>query len=554
MLYPFHFTLDMHGMIGQLGGSLSRIVPELSIGTDPGPILMLRSESLTRTILLRHVGKRIGVEPVNCSGVSLRGYVAYDEQNDNVIVLAQPWCQSLEALRDAGLQISDFGPDDPLIDHLVAHQTMQNSLRDAEVLANRLSDANAAQKQYLRELRVSLGENQEARRLAEAANDAKMHFLANISHEIRTPASAVLGYLQCLADPRLPLAERALFVERGQRNGEQLIHLLTQLIDLSGADQARIDVDLEPTNPRQIADDAIALCQEQATEKNLTVRLHVDSSVPRLVRTDSAKIRQILTNLVENAVKFTEVGSVDVSVWFDPSPNRPILKLEVADTGGGIPASLQHHVFEPFAQNAIGLTRENSGVGLGLAICRRLVQALEGEIAFICPPMEGTTFSVNIPVHAVGQSLMKRPDPITHRSNQRRNRGTVLLVVDCMDLSLLYEWWLHQIGCEVLLAPDGHLALQLLERAEDGKDPVDLIVMDMELPTMSGAETARRIRATGFAPPIVALAGQNSKTATRRARSAGCTHHLTKPTGREDIQSIVTRLLPDQKLRLLPRA
>ncbi|QDV22027.1 Signal transduction histidine-protein kinase BarA [Aureliella helgolandensis] len=386
-----------------------------------------------------------------------------------------------------------------------------------------------------------------ARDEAEAASRAKSEFLANMSHEIRTPLNGILGFAELLtqssasADPAL----RQDYLETISSSGQHLLALINDILDLSKIEAGQLEVELSPCSPHDVLNQVVSVMRAQAQQKGLELRYEWKSKVPESIVTDGGRLRQLLMNLVGNAIKFTVEGSVRINAELDPSTET--LTIRVIDTGIGIPSEKQSRIFSQFAQADNSVTRRYGGTGLGLAISRRLSSALGGELQVESQEGQGSVFILKVktgPLHNVdllvappADALMGTLDSIPVETI-RLPASSVLLVEDGEINRKLVKIMLEDAGVSVTTAENGWLGVQTARR-----EPFDLIVMDMQMPVMDGYTAASKIREEGITTPILALTAHAMKGDEEKCLAAGCSNYLTKPIRAAVLLSTVRNLL-----------
>jgi signal transduction histidine kinase/CheY-like chemotaxis protein len=395
-----------------------------------------------------------------------------------------------------------------------------------------------------------------ARDRAEAAAQARAHFLAVMSHEIRTPLNGVLGTLDLLVRSPLQLPQQRL-VQVARSSGQGLLQVLNDALDHAQLEAGELRLAPGPVAPRQLVAECQALFAATAQARGLRWQAVVDPDVPDWVETDAQRLRQVLLNLLGNALKFTEQGGVGLRVSVAAGA-PPGLRFEVDDTGPGIAAEELPRLFQSFTQLQSGPTRRHGGTGLGLAISQRLVQALGGDIGVRSQPGVGSCFHFHLPAAPVAPPLRAAPPPAAEPPAAFSTppvagvadetvpllRGTVLVAEDNEVNRLITAGMLEALGLHVVEAADGEQAWQRLQAGG-----IDLALVDMQMPVLDGAGLARRWRAFeaehGRARlPLLALTANASVADQQTAQAAGMDLHLAKPCAMTVLTQALARWLP----------
>lgn len=406
---------------------------------------------------------------------------------------------------------------------------------------------------------------EELMRATEAANRGKSQFLANASHELRTPLTAILGFADLLADGNLSPQKQREHVQTIRRNGEVLLRVINDILDLSKIEAGKMAIEPADCSPWEIVEDLVSLMQVQAEQKGLRLEADYRFPIPGMIHVDAVRLRQILMNLIGNAIKFTKRGGVQITVGWTPPADRPSgdsleqtttagtarLEFAVRDTGMGIAPEMLLRLFTPFTQADSSTTRRFGGTGLGLAISRRLAEMLGGKIEVESKLGQGSTFTLSMELvlppaapmlHAPPEPAAREVQPAPANPDQAL-RGRVLLAEDGKDNQRLIGFVLEKAGLEVDMADNGQVACQYAAASTGAGKPYDLILMDMQMPELDGYEATRRLRQDGWQGPIVALTAHVMAEDRRKCLEAGCSDYLTKPIDRGTFLATVTRHL-----------
>ncbi len=582
LLDIIQYTSDDTGFLASVGELLQSHRPLLLLQTDgdgnllaaeslrkeldpgiAGPLSRLLVEAIREreacTIEARHDGRPRAAMALRIQD-GYRGTIlgcllenppeAYDSNSDGeiskTICGAFAWAMMHHKTQVARLQAR--------VRHLQAEaQTLKTA--HAEAVSNVMSEHE--KRRCIQEQNTHI---EEVLRAAETASRAKSEFLTNMSHEIRTPMTAILGYADVLLE-NLQDRESIQAAQTIRRNGEYLLEVINGILDLSKLESGRLTTDRLPVSPVQMLKDVVSLMRVRADAKGLPLSVTYEPPIPESIITDPTRLRQILINVVGNAIKFTETGGVQMILrLLDADGERPLLQLDVVDTGIGITQEQQSRLFQAFSQGDSSINRRFGGSGLGLAISKRLAVMLGGDLTVVSEPGKGSTFTITIGTGSLdGIRLLDRPGendaPFTPQVNAEAPVGNlgcrILLAEDGPDNQRLISFLLKKAGAEVVIASNG---LEAVEKVcatfsnsiqQPGRQaPFDLIFMDIQMPVMDGYEATRRLRAAGYTGPIVALSAHSMPQDIQQCFAASCDDYLAKPINRDKLLATVARYAP----------
>jgi PAS domain S-box-containing protein len=387
----------------------------------------------------------------------------------------------------------------------------------------------------------------QAREAAEAASRSKSDFLANMSHEIRTPMTAILGFTEMLLNKSPEECKQVGCVQIIRRNASHLLELINDILDLSKVEAGQMKVERIPCNLPALLSEILSLMRPRAEEKGLGFDVTFDGPIPRLIQTDPARLRQILVNLIGNALKFTESGKIDLRIK-EEMPDGPnfVLRIDVIDSGIGMTPEQMRRLFRPFTQGDESITRKFGGTGLGLTISAQLAKLLGGDVTVVSELGRGSTFTVKI--DGGPSALVERLSSLTEGNlsmivEQRMPaevylRGRILLAEDGADNQRLLCMQLSGAGASVSSALNGQIAVDMATT-----EPFDLILMDMQMPVMDGFKATIELRRRGLTIPIIALTAYAMAEDREKCMASGCTAYLSKPIDEETLLTTVNAFL-----------
>ena len=394
----------------------------------------------------------------------------------------------------------------------------------------------------------------QAKEAAEAASRAKSEFLANMSHEIRTPMTAILGFNDIILDNATHPGDvdAALTIKE---NGEYLIKLINNILDLSKIEAEKLVVEQVNCSPHSLIDNVYSLMKVRAAAKGIPFEVCFDGPIPETICSDPTRLRQILINVVGNAIKFTETGSVRIVTRLLNEVNQqPKLQFDVIDTAMGISEEKIESLFQPFTQDDNSVTRKFGGTGLGLTISKRLAELLGGEISVSSTVGKGSTFSITIGTGPLENVRILEKNMLVENESVPEVKKTlqtefplqnrhILLTEDGPDNQRLISFLLKKAGAQVTVADNGQISFETAITAMKKGSPFDAILMDMQMPVLDGYGATKLLRDAEYQGPIIALTAHAMSGDRQKCLDAGCDDYLTKPVDRRKLVEVVASYL-----------
>ena len=388
---------------------------------------------------------------------------------------------------------------------------------------------------------------------AESASEAKSDFLANMSHEIRTPLTAIIGFAEALLHSDQPMRERTNAIKTIIRNGDHLLQVINDILDLSKIEAEKLEFEKINFCYFHILNDVESLMRMQLIRKEIDFKINYTFPLPAQIKSDPLRLKQILINICNNAIKFTHTGFVHINIEYNKDDEE--IFFEVIDSGIGMQQHQVEKIFDLFTQANQNTTKDYGGTGLGLTISKYMAEKMGGDIIVNSQPGVGSHFKIsintgslsNVPaINNIKQIPAEKMLPATSRQTNSLS-GKILLAEDNADNQRLLTLYLEKMGAELTIAENGKIAVELAE-----KNRYNLILMDMQMPIMDGLAAVRRLRQHGYKKPIVALTANAMNRDKVKCMAAGCDDFISKPVRRNDLYEMVSHYLlssePDQKL------
>ncbi|MDH5545768.1 MAG: ATP-binding protein [Gammaproteobacteria bacterium] len=388
-------------------------------------------------------------------------------------------------------------------------------------------------------------ELREAKESAELANIAKSAFLANTSHEIRTPLTAIIGFAEMALDDEHSVEQMASSLEVIRNSGKHLLNLLNDILDFSKIEAGELDISEENVDVMQMLEEVNAIVGGQAQRKRLDLGFEAIFPIPAIIRSDALRLKQILINVINNAIKFTDEGGIKVLAKYDRDKKQ--FDIAVSDTGIGLTQEQQGRIFQPFKQADSSTTRKYGGTGLGLSLSRRIAHLLNGDLTVESTPGKGSTFTLSLGLGEIPEIDMLQSKNSKGEANKNKTdaaqlpqlKGKVLLVDDIDLNQALIQRYLEKMGLSVTIAANGAEAVEIASKSN-----FDLILMDMQMPVLSGVDAVKQLRGRGYEHPIVMLTANATLEDRTQCEEAGSDGFLTKPIVKGELYQVSAHFVP----------
>ncbi len=459
-----------------------------------------------------------------------------------------------------GLNVVEHGARNDLYDLL---QTMEHNMlgdRSARAEIDQFTETGVIAFQYNRvldqcedainSLKTVNDELTSSKFEAEAANRTKSEFLANVSHEIRTPMNAIMGFADML-QTNIDDDQRHQAISSIHQNGSHLLAIIDDIIDQSRIEIGQMQLSYEPVSPISIFNDCMSHVGPLAQSKGLNLQFQVAGAMPSLIKMDAKRFKQVLLNLLSNAIKFTNEGQVSLRARFEEK-KQGVLTVEIRDSGIGISPEKLKTLFTPFSQIDYSTTRKFGGTGLGLALSKKLVDLLGGELTVDSAVGVGSCFAITLPVETASHPIIPKstPKPKAETSpgapvatESLKNPYRILYVEDGLDNQRLVSFILKKAGAHVDIAENGQVALEMIHASQT---QYDLVLMDMQMPILDGYAATRMLREEKFVTPIVALTAHANQGDREKCLEAGCDEYLTKPINKATLVTVINQMIEMQ--------
>lgn len=413
-----------------------------------------------------------------------------------------------------------------------------------EVIRRQYEDTNEELRRVCQELEEAIERADRSEVAAEVAAHSKYEFLAGFSHRARTLMTPIIGFAESLSDPVMTGEDRERALETIKRNGRELMTNLSSLLDIAYLETGRLEIKHAVCSPFHMVSEALSVAKPAAARKGLDLSVDYVGPLPETIQTDPARLSQILTKLIGNAIRYTEVGGVRLAVYFSDSEIEPVLQFDVIDTGVGMTEGQLGVLFDPFSNLGGQESLQFGGTGLGLTICKRLAGLLGGDLSVDSVPDQGTTFRLTIATGPLdGVELVEGPSEAIAEEHPGASEAAVdvehepldarvLLAEDGPDNQRLISFILKKAGAEVTLAQNGGEAVERALGALAEGRPFDVILMDMQMPTLDGYQATSQLRARGYSGPIVALTAHAMTGDREKCLQVGCDDYAAKPIDR----------------------
>jgi signal transduction histidine kinase/DNA-binding response OmpR family regulator len=550
-VFPFHLVINREAQIIQMGEVLQRICPQIGVGDLLEQQFQLERPKVKADFatLLKHSRSLILVKSL-AGELQLQGQMLYVEAQDVIFYLCSPVVSNVAALKPLGITLKDFPIHDRIVDFLFQLQAQTNALSEAKKLTFELTqqrlelqealqvqaELTAIATQQAEELKSTLDDLAQAKAAAEASNRAKSTFLANMSHELRTPLNAIIGYSEMLQEEMEDQGAVDLMgdVQQIHSAGRHLLGLINDILDISKIEAGRMELYLETFDIQDMVNEVVATVHPLLERQSNQLFVDCPDTIGTMYA-DVTKLRQSLFNLLSNAAKFTQQGTVTLSVSRDGAGDHERIRFQVRDTGIGMSAEQQQKVFEPFTQADVSTTRKYGGTGLGLTITKKCCQMMNGDITVDSEVGQGSTFTIELPalVTVVEAEFTDEVTVLPEPSTLIRN--SVLVIDDDPIARDLIGRFLSREGFYVIKAANGKEGLQLANQIRP-----NVILLDVMMPEMDGWSvlSALKTHPDLFKIPVVMATIVSEKN---KGYALGVSDYLLKPINRDQLAAVLQK-------------